>query len=302
MSDERLARAPTPRHLLALRHEAERLSERLPGLLVEAERVAATVAQGVHGRRRTGLGETFWQFRSYQAGDDASRIDWRQSARSRHLFVREQEWEAAESVWLWCDLSRSMQFRSSRRLVTKQDRTLILAFGLAALLVRAGERVSLLGSGERPHGGKHGLNMLSRSLAAAAGEDSLPPQVPLPRFARLVLLSDFLEPVETLRRRLAPYITGGARACLLQVNDPVEENLPYEGRVQFEGLEQDGQALIGNVGSVRERYRARFATHREELVRLGASRGWRFAAHRTDHGAESALLTLYQMLAPRTVR
>ena len=70
------------------------------------------------------MGETFWQFRQYQAGDAASSIDWRQSARSRHLFVREQEWEAAESVWLWCDLSDSMAFRSGPSLPPKWERAL----------------------------------------------------------------------------------------------------------------------------------------------------------------------------------
>ena len=96
------------------REAGEQLGGRLPPLMIEADRVASTVAQGVHGRRRIGVGETFWQFRTYQPGDAAADIDWRQSARSRHLFVREQEWEAAASVWLWCDLSPSMGFRSAR--------------------------------------------------------------------------------------------------------------------------------------------------------------------------------------------
>ena len=116
-----------------LRLAAEALSQRLPSLLVEADRVAATVVPGVHGRRRTGMGETFWQFRQYQAGDAATSIDWRQSARSRHLFVREQEWEAAESVWLWCDLSDSMAFRSGPRLPLKWERAVLLTLALAAV-------------------------------------------------------------------------------------------------------------------------------------------------------------------------
>ncbi len=48
-----------------LRQRAEALAATLPPLLVAAERVAATVAQGVHGRRRAGMGESFWQFRRY---------------------------------------------------------------------------------------------------------------------------------------------------------------------------------------------------------------------------------------------
>jgi uncharacterized protein (DUF58 family) len=110
------------------------------------------------------MGETFWQFRAYQAGDAAGEIDWRQSARSRGLFVREQEWEAAESVWLWCDLSRSMSFRSGQALPPKWERAALLALALASLLVRGGERVALLGAGPRPAGGRFGLEQFARCL------------------------------------------------------------------------------------------------------------------------------------------
>jgi uncharacterized protein (DUF58 family) len=285
-----------------LREAAETLSQRLPGLLVEAERVAATVSPGVHGRRRTGMGETFWQFRQYQQGDAASLIDWRQSARSRHLFVRVQEWEAAESVWLWCDLSPSMAFRSDQRLPLKWERAALLTLALAALLVRSGERVALLGSGERPASGRFGMETLMRSLARAADEAGREaPLPPLPRHARLMLLSDFLLPLDSLRERFAQYNALGARAGLLQILDPAEELLPYEGRVLFEGTEREGTALIDHVGGIRERYAELFAAHGASLADLAGRRGWRFSAHRTDGTAEMALLVLVGMLAPRTV-
>ena len=249
------------------------------------------------------MGESFWQFRLYQAGDDATDIDWRQSARSRHMFVREQEWEAAESVWIWCDLSPSMRFRSGRRVPHKVERAAVLSLALGAMLVRGGERIALLGSGERSRGGRQGLNAFARSLGASERAAApLPPPVELPRFARVALISDLLEPVEDLMGRLAGYVARGARGCLLQVVDPAEETLPYAGRVLFEGLEAEGRALIGNVGNVRERYVRRFTAHREELARQASRQGWRFAVHHTDRTAESGLLTLYQMLAPKAVR
>ena len=116
-----------------LRHCAEQLAAPLPPLLVAAERVAATVAQGVHGRRRVGSGETFWQFRRYQSGDPAAAIDWRQSAKSQRLFVRETEWEAAQSVWLWRDASPSMRYRSRAARAEKIERASLLALALAVL-------------------------------------------------------------------------------------------------------------------------------------------------------------------------
>lgn len=289
--------------LLALRRGAESLAGRLPGLLVEADRVAATVAQGVHGRRRTGTGETFWQFRPYQPGDDRTDIDWRQSARSRHLFIRQQEWEAAQSVWLWCDLSPSMRFRSERQLPGKLDRAVLLGLALAALLVRGGERVALLGSGDRPRPGRPGLERLVRGLdGALARAEPLPPAAELPRFATVVLISDFLQPVEDLAGRIAPWVGAGVRGCLAQIADPAEELLPYSGRVLFEGLEGDGRALIGNVPGARARWAEIWRAHREEVERLATRQGWRAVRHRTDGSAEAALLAIYQALAPGAMR
>jgi uncharacterized protein (DUF58 family) len=288
--------------LRGLRQGGESLADRLPALMVEANRVASTVAQGVHGRRRTGVGETFWQFRPYQHGDDAHEIDWRQSARSRHLFVREQEWEAAASVWLWCDLSPSMAFRSLKTVPTKRERALLLCLALAALLVRGGERVALLGTAERPRSGRTALDHLIRGLAEASRQPAqLVPEASLPRHARLVVLSDFMHPLGGVEQRLTRFIANGARGTLLQVCDPAEELLPYDGRVLFEGMEQDGHQLIGNVEVVRARYRNRYQAHRETLARICTRQGWRFSAHRTDGSAEAGLLSLYQMLAPRMV-
>ena len=120
-----------------IRQRAEQLAALLPPLLVEAERIAVTVAQGVHGRRRVGTGDAFWQFRRYQPGDPAQAIDWRQSAKRQSYFIRQNEWEAAESVWLWRDDSPSMAWRSNFGPCEKLERATLLLLATAALLVRA---------------------------------------------------------------------------------------------------------------------------------------------------------------------
>jgi uncharacterized protein (DUF58 family) len=286
--------------LTGLHQQAEALADRLPPLLVAAERVAATVAQGVHGRRRVGVGETFWQFRPYQAGDSTSRIDWRQSARSAQLFLRDQEWEAAETVWLWADASGSMAYSSASRLPTKQDRALLLLLALASLLTRAGERIALLGDRRRPTGGRAGVaNICARLEGNPAAESSAVPPQQLPRHARLVLISDFFVPLPELRERLRGFVAMGIRGHLLQVLDPAEPSLPFAGRVRFEGLENDGATLIGNVDSVRLRYRDRIEAHRLGLRDLARGFGWTIASHVTDHPPEPPLLALYNALSTK---
>ncbi|HEY8014108.1 MAG TPA: DUF58 domain-containing protein, partial [Dongiaceae bacterium] len=221
------------------RREAEGLAARLPPLLIAALRVAATVEQGVHGRRRIGTGDAFWQFRQYQPGEPATRIDWRQSAKSDRLFLRETEWAAAQSVWFWRDASASMDWHSAPGLPRKRERAEVLTLALASLLLRAGERVALLGGDLPPSASRATVERMALELDAAdaAGSESLPPGRPLPRHAQLVLMGDFLSPLPAIEAALRPHAERGVKGHLLMVSDPAEESLPFLGRVRFEGLE-----------------------------------------------------------------
>lgn len=285
----------------ASRQHAERLAAALPPLLVAAERIAATVAQGVHGRRRVGGGDAFWQFRRYRPGDPASRIDWRQSAKSERVFVREHEWEAAQSVWLWRDDSPSMRYASDMAPHDKAERATVLLLAIAVLLVRAGELVAPLGLERRPATGRGALARLAAALHrdAAGGErgPSLPPGERLPQCARLVLIGDFLSPAEELEPLLKLHASRGVKGHLLQIVDPAEEDLPFTGRVRFHGLEGEEARTVGRVESVRSAYHERFAARRAALADLSRSIGWTFASHRTDRPPQTALLALYEALS-----
>jgi uncharacterized protein (DUF58 family) len=278
------------------------LAGTLPALMVAADRVAATVIQGVHGRRRVGQGDAFWQYRPYRDGDSASRIDWRQSARSRHLFVRETEWEAAASVWLWRDASPSMHYASLRGLDTKAVRGEVIALALASLLTDASERVAVLGTGMRPITGRIAVRRvaetwLEESLDKSRTPPSLPPMVPLPAHGTVVLVSDWLDPLDKIEAVIRHYASAGVRGHIVQVLDPAEEDLPFEGHVKFEGLETEGQHTIRRVESVRAAYGARLAAQREGLQRLARPANWTVHLHRTDRPPQTVLLALYLAMA-----
>lgn len=283
-----------------LHRRAEDLAAPLPPLLVAAERVAATVFSGVHGRRRVGPGDTFWQFRRYHPGDSPRRVDWRRSARSESVFVRETEWAAAQSLWLWRDGSASMDWRSHPTLPTKRERADLLAAALACLLVKGGERVALLGRERPPSSDRFTLRHLARDLEdASAGPEGAPPAAPLPSHARVVLIGDFLDPLERLEPAVSALSGRGVRGHVLQVLDPAEETLPYAGRVRFQGVEDEGDLLTGRAQDLQEAYRTALTRHRLGLESLAARRGWTISVHHTGHPAETALLTLYMALAAR---
>lgn len=282
---------------------AEALGAHLPPLLVAAERVASTVAQGVHGRRRVGQGDSFWQFRPFLPGDTTGRIDWRVSARSDRTFVRETEWEAAQTVCLWRDAGASMRWRSRGQPVEKADRAGLLLLALASLLLRGGERVRLIAPDARPLHGRAGLERLADEMERQpASEDGVPPDVKLPRHARVVLIGDLLAPLDAWQATVARLAAVPLSGVLLQVLDPAEVLLPYEGRVRFQGMTTGPSTLIPRVESVRAQYAQRLAAQQHGLAAICAAAGWGFATHRTDHPAEAALLSLYAALAPAARR
>ncbi len=285
------------------RQRAEQLAATLPPLLVAAQRVASTVAQGVHGRRRVGQGETFWQFRQYETGDRPVSIDWRQSAKSDRVFVRETEWEAAQSIWIWRDLSASMDWRSSPEHPLKRERADLLTLALAALLMRGGEHVALLGLGARPASGQSVLGRLAVNIERGDGPaGDCPPVLPLARHGHLVLIGDLLAPLEAIDDAVRGYAEAGMGGYLLQVLDPAEEALPYGGRIRFEGMEGEDSWLLSRVESVRGDYVARLAAQRAGLQAIGRAAGWAFSSHRTDQPPHAALLALYMALSANLKR
>ena len=283
---------------LARRFEAERLAGTMPPLLLAAYRIAATMTPGIHGRRRSGPGDSFWQFRHYQPGDPARAIDWRRSARADPVFVRENEWEAAQSVWLWRDDSPSMRWTSSRNLPEKSDRATLLLLSLGALLLQAGEQIALLGGGVGRGSGM--LGRVAETLALEGGRGAapgLPPEATLPRHSQLVLIGDFLAPLPEIEGVLRPFAAGAVRGHIVQVLDPAEEALPMAGRVRFEGLEGEGELLVRRVDHLRPDYQARMAAQKAGLAGLARQLGWTYAVHHTSAAPQAALLALHAALS-----
>jgi uncharacterized protein (DUF58 family) len=279
-----------------LQQRAEALSAGLPNLLLRARRVAATVSGGLHGRRRPGSGEDFWQYRQSQPGDPLTAIDWRQSARSDHLYVRETEWTIARTTRVWADPSPSMRWRSSRDVETKHDRACLLAVALGYLLEQAGERVGLLDRPGPAFSGRTAPARLAHAMVQAAPVESFPEQGAAPR-SLVVLLSDFLMPPEQIARQAERWAAAGLTGHMVQILDPAEEALPYQGRVRLHGLEREGDMLLAHAESLRDEYSLALDSHRKALAAIARQVGWRFTTHNTAQPARVALTHLYSALA-----
>lgn len=281
-----------------LRRQAEALAAALPPLMADARHLAATVQLGQHGRRRSGMGDEFWQYRPAHAGDEARAIDWRRSGRADAQFVREKEWQAAQSVHLWVDDARSMEFTGDPKRQAKADRARLLALALAVLLIRAGERVGLADASAPPRSGEVQLLRLAQIFTRPAGEADFgaPEARAILPGSRAVFLSDFMGDPATVEAALSFAAGRGVRGVLMQVLDPVEEAFPFDGRTIFESIGGTLAHETRKAGDLRDRYLARLAERKTRLSALAEQADWLFSTHHTGDPAQAALLWLYAAL------
>lgn len=283
-----------------LRRDAEALAAGLPALLADAERLASTVLLGAHGRRRAGTGDNFWQYRPAQQGDSRRQIDHRRSAMGDAEFVREHEWQVAQSVMMWCDQGASMRFTSRDSHPMKSVRARTLALALAILLVKGGERVGLTGSGLPPGRGRTQILRLADMLTQDAEAEYQPPEhrAMIPQ-AQAFFASDFLGDFDEIQHALFKAADRGVRGVMLQVLDPAEEAFPFSGRTIFESMGGGMRHETLKANDLRSRYLDRLAARKAELRTLCSQTGWQYRAHHTDQPAQSALLWLFQALGRR---
>ncbi|MCK4712925.1 MAG: DUF58 domain-containing protein [Marinosulfonomonas sp.] len=285
----------------ALRRKSAELAGALPPLLADAERLAAMILLGEHGRRHSGMGDEFWQYRVAVAGDEARQIDWRRSARSDVHFIRQREWQAAQSVMLWVDGAASMGFSSGKDLTTKGERARTLAMATSILLLRGGERVGLTNSANPPRTGQAQLLRLAQELSEAdTGADFGSPDTHGMRpNTRAVFISDFMGDFAGVEKALTDAADRGVKGALLQILDPQEEAFPFDGRTIFESMAGTLRHETLKAGDLRGRYLERLAARKAALADLAHATGWQYSCHHTNDAPRVALTWLYHALARR---
>ncbi len=271
----------------------------IPDLLTESRFIANTAINGWHGRRKRGIGENFWQFRPYVEGESLAKIDWRRSARDTHIYVQDKEWEAAHTLWIWADGSPSMLYKSQLADVSKQSRAMVLALALCELLARSGERVGWPGV-TKALSNRNAVEQIAADLAHSTPDTGLPPTLHIKKHSELVLISDFLDPVDKIFEQLETTARRGIRGHLVQIIDPAEECFPYSGRTQFVDPETGNKLIAGRAEQMAEEYRTLFEARKQMFAAYTNKLGWSHIIHHTDQPASSVLVALHLRLGQKT--
>ncbi len=278
--------------------KAGKIAGNLPGLLLDAEKVAQGFMKGIHGRRKVGTGEAFWQFREWTQGDSTRDIDWRQTAKRDEVFIRQMEWEAAQSAYLYRDASPSMEFSSSKKWPNKKDYAELLMMALSITLLNGGERVGLLGVDMPLQAGSGSASKIIRHIKKQSNfTDNIDA---IPSNSQIVLISDFYFSLEELYSFCKILAEKNIKGLLVQVYDEAEKTLPYKGKVNFIDSENnDNHRILPHVEAIRNEYQEKFLNHQNALTEMALSIGWKFIGNSSKTKPEKVLLDMYEKLAVR---
>ena len=270
----------------------------LPALLVEADRIANGIMHGDHALRKAGLGEKFWQFREYEHGDRPQDIDWRQSAKTQNIYIRQKEWQISQKTFFWASSAEGMFFSSDKSLPQKADVARVIILALALLMSRADEHVGYFGNSKTGRSDGKIQQIAQKLLDADDVRESLPDVqgFSVPTNASLVLAGDFLDPlgdIEGCFRFLSATVDN---ALVLQVLDPQELELNYDGRVIFQTPDGGHKEIVNHVASVRQSYRSRIQAHIQDIFEMCSNSNWSYVLCRTDQDLAEVVMQIWLML------
>ena len=267
----------------------------MPDLLVEAKQMAQSIMAGWHGRRQAGAGDVFWQFRAYDKSESVKRIDWRRSARDDSLTVRDHEWQAAITFWMWADNSPSMKFKSQNAKTSKQNRALLIVLALAEVLAQSGERVGWPGLTKSTTSRQSAENIAAR-LSVEKPQDDLPKTDNISSSSDFIIVGDFLMNAKKIEEMVHDLAKRNIRGMLIHIIDPAEENFPYSGRTEFHDIESNSKLTFGRAQSIKEEYIKMFEQHKNNIKQICKKSGWFHIAHHTNQNAQTVLAKAHTML------
>ena len=291
------------RNAVGIYQKASSVADAAGKLLLEAEALAKAVVMGDHGRRKSGLGDHFWQYRAFENGIDLPRdIDHRRSAKQDQDFVRQLEWKAPQVLHLWVDAGASMHFCSDG-FMEKHTRAAVVVLAVAIAAERAGERIGLCDGNLPPARGSGQIFRLAESFSAPIDKEHISPVASNFVIGSSALIaSDFFSDLQQTKDALARASEQRVQGVLLQVLDPAELSFPFRGRTIF-------QNVLGSIEhdsfwaeDLRKPYLERLATHREQLQALASMAGWSYVCYDGNKSPLSVARKLYFLLSGGRIR
>ncbi|MBA3938321.1 MAG: DUF58 domain-containing protein [Planctomycetes bacterium] len=225
---------------------------------LKAKYVVEGFIAGMHKSPYKGFSVEFAQHRGYVPGDDLKHLDWRVYAKSERLSIKQYEAETNLVTTILTDASASMAYVSprTRGASAKLEYAKLMTASLAYLVLGQSDAVSVAifdqelqefipRSTRKVH-----INRICAALDNATPQNKTGVGRIMHTMAErvrrrgvFVVISDLFDNVEDVLSGIQHLRHDGHEVVLLHLLDRDELDFPFEGMVQFKGLELGEQVL-----------------------------------------------------------
>ncbi len=258
-----------------------------------ARRKVSGIYMGSRKSIRQGKGIEIADHRDYYPGDDFRSIDWRLYGRTEKLYIRRFEEEKDLTLHILIDSSASMNFSTTK--MNKFDYSGSIGVGFAYIAMCNHEKFTsalysdhITGLIQTKKGKRNFFRMIeilnNAKLRGKTNLDSCMEQYTkiIKSKSFIIVISDFIEPIESLRNGIYRIAKHSKEAILIQVLDPGEIYLRWSDDIKFEDMETSRFEIAYLSPEFKNRYRNRLNEHIFEIQKICNDTGIEFFSITTE--------------------
>jgi uncharacterized protein (DUF58 family) len=249
--------------------------QKIGRLDLKAKLVVEGFISGMHKSPFKGFSVEFAQHRGYVPGDDLKHLDWKVWGKNERYYIKQYEAETNLVTTVLLDSSSSMAYGGSKASgrMNKLEWAKLAAAALSFLVLNQSDAVGMgifqheLTQWIERSSRKVHINRLCKELEGTTPDGETGVGRALHTVAERVkrrgvffLISDLFEDVESILDGFQHLRHGGHELVVVHVLDDDEMEFPFEGMVQFKGLEMEVRVKC-HPRSIREDYLRELHAH-----------------------------------------
>ena len=271
----------------------------LPKIIFDSEILSRNIIEGLHPSRFSGKGEDFWQFKEYRQGDNVSLIDWRKSAASSRVLVKQRENETAKTVYFYFDKTKSMLFKSKKKLQSKFEVAILLTLTLSRIFLKNRENVFHFKTKKNIVRCSNDLSSFTKSFLLEENHIEYPNKSLLANNSICFIISDFFYDIKIVSNFLSSLRKNNISGFLVQVLDPLEINFNIGENLLLNDLETNAKLRVGESKKYKTFYDKKFNDLQNNLQELCENSNWSYLLYDTKKNIK---LTLIDILKNITIK
>jgi len=253
---------------------------RIASIDLRARLIVEGLMTGMHRSPYQGISVEFAQHRQYVPGDDIRHVDWKVFGKTDKIYLKQYQEETNLHLICVVDASESMAFSSitsGKDVWSKYDHATAIAAALSYMAIQQQDSVGLavfdndLKHYIKPSNAPAQWKIITQDLTQVPRLKKTNTGRILDQLAEklthrsvIVILSDFFDDVESIKKGLRHLRYKKHEIMAFQVMDPAEISFPFEDATLFKGLEQMGE-LLTEPRALREGYLRQLELFTDEL-------------------------------------